>query len=567
MADIKKGYTDGPATEDNFNIERYINGLTSFIKNCNTPITMAIQGDWGTGKTSIMSMIKNKIEQDNKENVHLVWFNTWQFSQFNMGDQLPLLMMSKLVGAVGDKNSETSQKVKKILAGVSSFALGYLTGGASKGEEIKEVFAGDFVDQIDQLKKDFQDLINKKAGEDGRVIIFVDDLDRLQPGKAVELLEVLKLFLDCEKCVFVLAIDYGVVSRGVKEKYGDDFSEEKGKSFFDKIIQVPFKMPVADYDITNYVRKSFADIGIELPSDARTEVYVNLIRDSIGNNPRSMKRLFNSYLLLNQIASDELMEDAHNKEILFALLCMQSKFEKMYNYLISHKELVDEQVLSSLQTDSNELFEKLEMDEREISEFNSFAMDFLEVIDTDDNGKLDPNELSMFKRVLGFSAITASNASTEEENVGEYRNIHKEICRDILKELKAKYGDTYNFQDWYRRTHDKACWWVYLRQEDATGGKVRFGYEIKLSPVTTEKEMTSAVTIGVYKLDKEQTLDEITAIMGENPLKDVYGVAPVINDWGMYYTNVMTFETKKNDSFTEIYKLFADGFETIKKWL
>lgn len=267
MAEIKKGYTDGPAIEDNFNIERYINGLTSFIKNCNTPITMAIQGDWGTGKTSIMSMVKNKIEKENNGDIHLVWFNTWQFSQFNMGDQLPLLMMSKLVGAVGDKNSEASQKVKKILAGVSSFALGYLTSGASRGEEIKEVFSGDFVDQIDQLKKDFQDLINKKAGDDGRVIIFVDDLDRLQPGKAVELLEVLKLFLDCEKCVFVLAIDYGVVSRGVKEKYGDDFSEEKGKSFFDKIIQVPFKMPVADYDITNYVRKSFADIGIELPSD------------------------------------------------------------------------------------------------------------------------------------------------------------------------------------------------------------------------------------------------------------------------------------------------------------
>jgi len=135
MAEIKKGYTDGPASEDNFNIERYINGLKSFIKNCNTPITMAIQGDWGTGKTSIMSMVKNKIEKENPGNIELVWFNTWQFSQFNMGDQLPLLMMSKLVSAVGDKNSEASQKVKKIIAGVSSFALGYLTNGVSKGEE------------------------------------------------------------------------------------------------------------------------------------------------------------------------------------------------------------------------------------------------------------------------------------------------------------------------------------------------------------------------------------------------------------------------------------------------
>lgn len=208
-------------------------------------------------------------------------------------------MMSKIVGAVGDSNSNASQKVKQFLSAIGSLTAGYLTGGTSNGEEIKEFFDGDFVAQIDRLKEEFQTLINNKAGNDGRVVIFVDDLDRLQPGKAVELLEVLKLFLDCEKCVFVLAIDYGVVSRGVKEKYGADFSDEKGKSFFDKIIQVPFKMPIADYDITNYVKKSFEDIGIKLSDENRVEIYVSLIRDSIGNNPRSMKLQKNIKMYMN----------------------------------------------------------------------------------------------------------------------------------------------------------------------------------------------------------------------------------------------------------------------------
>lgn len=53
------------------------------------------------------------------------------------------------------------------------------------------------------------------------MVIFVDDLDRLQPAKAVELLEVLKVFLDCEKCVYVLAVDYEVVTQGIKQKFGD----------------------------------------------------------------------------------------------------------------------------------------------------------------------------------------------------------------------------------------------------------------------------------------------------------------------------------------------------------
>ena len=78
--------------------------------------------------------------------------------------------------------------------------------------------------------------------------------DRLQPAKAVELLEVLKLFLDCDRCVFVLAVDYEVVTSGIRQKFGNDVSVEKGRSFFDKIIQLPFKMPVASYDIRKYVK-------------------------------------------------------------------------------------------------------------------------------------------------------------------------------------------------------------------------------------------------------------------------------------------------------------------------
>ena len=85
----------------------------------------------------------------------------------------------------------------------------------------------------------------------------------------------LKLFLDCDNCVFVLAIDYAVVSQGVKQKYGELIGEEKGKSFFDKIIQVPFKMPVAQYDVKNYVTASLQALGIAV-SDVEAEAYVKL---------------------------------------------------------------------------------------------------------------------------------------------------------------------------------------------------------------------------------------------------------------------------------------------------
>lgn len=175
-------------------------------------------------------------------------------------------------------------------------------------------------------------------------MIFVDDLDRLVPSKAVELLEVLKLFLDCKQCVFVLAIDYEVVIRGAIKKYGfasynsEKIDEkernreyEKGKSFFDKIIQVPFKVPVAVYDIKNYLKDGFNKINLKI-DDNDLQDYIDLCASSIGSNPRSLKRLLNAFLLLTFIGEGSI--DLNNKDkakLLFAALCLQQYNEKIYN--------------------------------------------------------------------------------------------------------------------------------------------------------------------------------------------------------------------------------------------
>ena len=91
------GYTDGPTTVDLFEIDRYKQGLIQFIKTCKTPITIAIQGDWGSGKTSLMSMIDKELEKD--PNIQRIWFNTWQYSQFNKSDDLAISLLS----AIGTK--------------------------------------------------------------------------------------------------------------------------------------------------------------------------------------------------------------------------------------------------------------------------------------------------------------------------------------------------------------------------------------------------------------------------------------------------------------------------------
>ena len=100
------GFTDKPLSgrsEDIFAVGKYINGLSSFILECDTPMTVAVQGDWGSGKTSFMMLIQEALG----EKVLSVWFNTWQFSQFNLGDRLPLLLVSRLIDSLGLKGIQT----------------------------------------------------------------------------------------------------------------------------------------------------------------------------------------------------------------------------------------------------------------------------------------------------------------------------------------------------------------------------------------------------------------------------------------------------------------------------
>ena len=105
------GNTDRPIErkdEDDLGIGKYIDGLSSFIRNCDTPMTIAIQGDWGSGKTSFMNLIRNEVKGD----VVHIWFNTWQFSQFSLSDSLPSLLLSTLAEQL-DADSTAKQKIKR----------------------------------------------------------------------------------------------------------------------------------------------------------------------------------------------------------------------------------------------------------------------------------------------------------------------------------------------------------------------------------------------------------------------------------------------------------------------
>lgn len=348
----KLGYTDVSITsqaDDKFSLAPYVKSLTEFIENCDTPMSIAIQGDWGCGKTSFMNLIKESLDDNEYDSV---WFNTWQFSQFNTAESLPITFLTQLCNNLTN-NSTTAKNPKQnqlksiikdigktMLVGVTNSAIGDTTA-----DYIKDKLSGpelDISEIIINLKTEFGNLITNNPK---KVVIFIDDLDRLQPVRAIELLEILKIFLDCENCIFILAIDTSVVFQGLKAKYGNDLSIEKQRSFFDKLIQLPFQVPFQTYDFKDYLCGTLPDdFYAELSKHLEDmSAIASLLRKTAANNPRSVKRIINAFNLNCNVLKNKELIDSRNPElyylsqlIIFTLVCFQSRFGDEYDEFLDN---------------------------------------------------------------------------------------------------------------------------------------------------------------------------------------------------------------------------------------
>lgn len=351
---------------DLLGVDDYMHSLIKFIETCNMPTTIAVQGEWGSGKTSMLNQIRHELcETGLNENLdkelpyYGIWVNTWQYSIMKTREETLMAIISGLTNEISRiiKRKHESQS-KAVLSKVTNFFGKVAKAGAKvavsniglEGDVVDGFFDGED-ESVDLLnfKNSLQDAIaeclrlDKKQGNNNRgFIFFIDDLDRIDPPVAVEILELIKNIFEVDNCIFVLAIDYEVVVKGLIPKFGPltEKNEREFRSFFDKIIQLPFSMPVAMYDVNHFLLQSLEDIGYIDEKFAANESLKDKLTDfamlSVGTNPRSLKRLINTLSLLNIIdkRKNNSNKEAYELVINFGLVCIQIAYPKIYQALI-----------------------------------------------------------------------------------------------------------------------------------------------------------------------------------------------------------------------------------------
>ena len=88
-----------------------------------------------------------------------------------------------------------------------------------------------------------------------KLVIFIDDLDRCTPEKALELLESIKTFFDIEGIIYVIGMDPKSIDSIISVKYGKE-SKINGLEYLQKIVQLPFSIPLwSSTDVTNTIKE------------------------------------------------------------------------------------------------------------------------------------------------------------------------------------------------------------------------------------------------------------------------------------------------------------------------
>jgi formylglycine-generating enzyme required for sulfatase activity len=384
--------TDLPTEKDSLDFAPYVNTLVDVITspNTSTPLTIGIFGTWGSGKTSLMSMIEKGLPKS----FRTTWFNAWMYDkQDTLWRVLLLHVLTALKEAIpenkpadierlNDLEAALYQSVERekigeltidwgkfgrgVTGGAMQIGLAFLPGGAVVTDLLKELRNKDKADEalsniftaihrerarihIDQIKflEQFHRYFSELAEEhlvkkNLRLVVFIDDLDRCLPDKAVEVLEAIKLFLDTPGCVFVLGLDQNVITRGIELKYRElgngtrpEVQDEagshsliNGERYLEKIIQLPFRIPPIDKSVMNSYVKSL--LG-EWPHPACHQVFA----EGLSDNPRQIKRTVNMFLLLWSLARQRSgkLQNAIKPIRLAKLVAIQTVYPELYELL------------------------------------------------------------------------------------------------------------------------------------------------------------------------------------------------------------------------------------------
>jgi hypothetical protein len=233
-------------------------------------LAIGIMGTWGTGKTTFLNFIKNSLEIKSKEQANksqqliMIDFNAW-FSK--KPEQITQDFFDVLKNKIGEYSGELSDEI-------TSYAQKLVTG--QKGTLIdifKEVFS---IFASKETPAELYEKINSALQKlNFKLVIFIDDLDRLDKKEIVEVLRIIRNTANFHNTVFVVAYDRNYVINAIK-----DINDHNKERYLEKIFQLEIALPYTEKKTIINQLQEWLEIWIK--GNIATDLQADLIEGQYG---------------------------------------------------------------------------------------------------------------------------------------------------------------------------------------------------------------------------------------------------------------------------------------------
>lgn len=306
---------------DHFELYSKIEGIKKLLESFKSSNTLqnnnliALYGEWGSGKSSIVRTIKETL---NKEEFKPVLFEAWKYEK---DDNLTFSIFE----AIMDNIIEDKEALKNILKegfyeGLKSFANGITLKTPIIDFDLKNATPlkeeNSLYTKIENFIDKFKDKLEKHSSNK-TVVVFIDDLDRCEDENIINLLISLKLMFTLENIIFVCCIDRSATIEALKRKYNNNL--EKAESFLDKLFIFDFNL-IPTYG-NNFINEIFV-------CETEKKILNSVFFDLHIKNPRVIKKIINKINLIESISETTFESDFSNK-----------LYKTIFYYILSLKEV------------------------------------------------------------------------------------------------------------------------------------------------------------------------------------------------------------------------------------
>lgn len=349
---------DLPVLTDDFGLYTpFVEDIAQEIRQSQAPKTIAITGYWGSGKTSVLAQLYKQLFDENPPTIkgeavpktkgnnpdyQGVWFEAWRYQH----EHQPIIaLMHTMRQSFSQKRKLFDQTGKiasvSMIAGLSVFdgviktLSAGMVSGLDKIQSIGEKYEKDKLlsqlstDQVNNALSTAIDhlLTNRvKIGEtDRKCIIFIDDLDRCDARTAKKLLEGIKVHLNLENCIFVIAIDPAQLEACFRLEHAQlpntanlqDVSNHDATEYLEKLCQDAHRLPIANQkQIAAFVSKNLSKIFQDehrIYVDIIAEIQLELEEQNyLPANPRRLKMICNRLAAFIRKTANEKAIDGYN---------------------------------------------------------------------------------------------------------------------------------------------------------------------------------------------------------------------------------------------------------------